>query len=110
MAAARPRRDLARRASTAAGTHEESGPRRSVSTHLGRLFQKRGGAARRAYGMERRVRIRHADLFRFFRLYGYGDRHGGASGLSFSCQLSPSLPGGEPDRFLAPLAYLAIHL
>ena len=47
-------------------------------------FSKPRRPPRSARRLERRVRLRHADLFRFLRLHGHGDRHGEAARLSLS--------------------------
>src|SRR6185437_477532 len=65
---------------------------------------------RHADRLVRNNRVRNSDLFRLFRLYGHGHRHGPTAGFPFSGEFPAAVPRIEHHRFLAALAHFALAL
>ena len=69
------------------------------------LLSGTGRPSWRAHRVERRFRVRHADLFRFLRLHRYGDRHGEAVRLSFPGEFPAAVSGARHHGLLAAMAH-----
>ena len=107
----RPGRDISHRHFPArTGPDQEDGVRRPVRQGRQPLFQQCRRQPGDGHRLERRVRLRAPNLFRFLGIHGHGDRDGEAAGLPFSGELSPSVSGLEHHGFLAPLAHFAVDL